>query len=229
MQQKKEKGELFDAWPDAYDRWFATPIGALVRKYEGEVILDLLRPGPNEWILDAGCGTGIFTFDFLSQGARMIGLDISFPMLVRAGQKIQGYPFAMVQGDMLHLPFPANSFDKIVSVTALEFIKDAQRSMEELFRVTKKGGWVVVATLNSLSPWAERRRTEAQKKNTIFTQAFFRSPDDLRSLAPVEGVIQTAVHFSKDEDPMRAPEIEERGRKAGLETGAFLAGRWPKP
>jgi ubiquinone/menaquinone biosynthesis C-methylase UbiE len=225
----KAKSRLFDEWPDKYDQWITTPIGALVRKYEAELLLNLLGPRPGEIILDAGCGTGVFTLDILAFGARVIGLDISLPMLGRARKKAGDYPLRIVLGDMLHLPFPESSFDRIVSVTALEFIEDGQGVIGELFRVTKRGGSIVVATLNSLSPWATLRRAEAQKRQTIFTKAIFRSPDELRSLTPVRGMLRTAIHFQKEEDPNRVPEIEHAGRKNGLDTGAFLAGRWEKP
>lgn len=228
MAPQKEKSRLFDAWPDEYDRWFTTPIGTLVRKYEAELILDLLRPDPREIILDAGCGTGVFTLDILAFGPRVIGLDISLPMLRRSREKAREYPFQIVLGDMLKLPFLDGSFDKVVSVTALEFIADAKSSVQELFRVTKKGGSIVVATLNSLSPWAWRRTAEARKKQTIFTKAIFRSPDELRFLASAEGVTRTAIHFQKEDDPNIVPEVERSGREKGLDTGAFLAARWEK-
>ena len=225
---EKGKEKLFDEWPEQYDRWFTTPTGALVRKYEAELLLDLLRPGRGETILDAGCGTGVFTLDILAFGVHVIGLDISLPMLRRAREKAGGEPLQIVSGDMLYLPFSENFFDKVVSVTALEFIEDGQGAVRELFRVTKKGGSIVVATLNSLSPWASRRKFEAQKKQSIFTKAIFRSPDELRSLAPVEGVIRTAIHFQKEGDPNMAPEIERAGQEKGLNTGAFVAARWEK-
>lgn len=229
MVRQEAKSRLFDEWPDPYDRWFTTPIGALVRKYEADLILDLLKPGRGEIILDAGCGTGVFTLDLLASGAHVIGLDISLPMLGRSREKARGAPLQIVLGDMLHLPFPGNFFDRVVSVTALEFIEDGQGAVRELFRVTKRGGSIVVATLNSLSPWASRRKFEAQEKQTIFTNAIFRSPGEMRSLAPVEGVIRTAVHFRKEDDPNRAPEIERVGQEKGLNTGAFVAARWEKP
>lgn len=228
MTPQKEKSRLFDEWPDEYDEWFTTPIGALVRKYEAELLLDLLRPRHGEIILDAGCGTGVFTLDILAWGAHLIGLDISLPMLRRSREKARGYLLQIVLGDMLSLPFPEGSFDRVISVTALEFIEDAKEAIQELFRVAKKGGTIVVATLNSLSPWASRRAAEVQKKQTIFTKAIFRSPDELRSLASVEGMIRTAVHFHKEDDPNRVLEIEHAGREKGLNTGAFLAGRWEK-
>lgn len=224
----KERVQLFDQWPEAYDRWFTTPIGSLVRKYETELILNLLSPERGEIILDAGCGTGIFTLDILSSGSKVIGLDLSLPMLMRAEKKLKGYPVQMVLADMLHLPFPENSFDKVVSVTALEFIEGGKAAVDELFRVTKGGGCIVVATLNSLSPWALRRRVEATERHSIFEKAIFRSPDELRFLASAEGVAKTAVHFQRGDDSERAVEIEQEGKRKNLNTGAFVAVRWEK-
>ena len=227
--RKKERGELFDEWPEKYDQWFTTPIGNLVKKYEAELVLDLLKPGPGEIILDAGCGTGIFTADILSFNSYVIGIDISLPMLMRAAQKTRGYDFQTVLADISHLPFSESVFDKVISVTALEFIEDAKGALKELFRVTRRGGCIVVATLNSLSPWATRRRAEAKKGHTLFRKAIFRSPDELRSLAPVDSLIKTAIHFQKEEDPAHAPAIEREGQRKGLNTGAFAAIRWEKP
>jgi ubiquinone/menaquinone biosynthesis C-methylase UbiE len=129
----------------------------------------------------------------------------------------------------MSLPFKDNAFDKAVSVTAFDFIQDGRAALGELFRVTRKGGWIVVATLNSLSPWSLRRKAEAKKGHALFEKAIFRSPDELSSLAPVKGVIRTAVHFQKEEEPGTAAEIELDGRRRGLMTGAFLVGNWQKP
>ena len=222
------KGRLFDEWPEKYDQWFETPIGALVKKYENQLLLDLLQPQAGEMILDVGCGTGVFTLNILGLGTRVIGLDISQPMLVCAGQKAENYPFRGVAGDMRVLPFADKCFDRVVSMTALEFTEDGKGAVGELFRVTKKGGVVVVTTLNSLSPWAARRKQAADRGHSLFKQMIFRSPDDMRALAPVDGTVKTAIHFLKEDDPQRAPEIERDGQKQVLDTGAFVAARWVK-
>ena len=224
-----EKTQLFDDWPDRYEKWFTTPIGSLVKRVEWELIKDLLRPGPEEFILDAGCGTGVFTLGLISCGARVLGLDLSLSMIRRARQKARTSPLRVMSADILHLPFPENSFDKAVSITALEFILDGRKAVNELFRVTRRGGTVVVATLNSLSPWAERRREEGQKGHPLFSKVTFRSPEELAALAPVKGESRTAVHFQKVENPHRAGEIEKKGKLTHLNTGAFLAARWTKP
>jgi ubiquinone/menaquinone biosynthesis C-methylase UbiE len=227
--QKDTQNRLFDEWPDRYDEWFQTPVGTLVKRYESALLLDLLQPRPGEMILDVGCGTGVFTRDILSFGPRVVGLEISCPMLMRAGQKAGGYLFEPIAGNMMSLPFADEVFDKTVSMTALEFVEDARGAVREMFRVTQSGGTIVVATLNSLSPWAVRRKKKAEKGHHLFTKMIFRSPDEMANLAPVNGVMKTAIHFQKAEDPDRIPGIEKDGQTNNLNTGAFLAVCWVKP
>ena len=220
---------LFDEWPERYDQWFTTPLGSLIKRYEGELISDFLKPTPGEKILDAGCGTGVFTADILSSGSQVVGLDLSLPMLRLAERKFREYPLRLVLGDMSTLPFKDSSFDKAVSITALEFIPDPQRAVDELFRVAKRGAIIVVATLNSLSPWAVRRVEQGNRGHAIFSKAIFRSPEELLSLTDVKGIVRTAIHFQKGEDPSRAMEIERQGQVGRWDHGAFVAVRWQKP
>ena len=150
--------ELFDDWTEKYDQWFESPIGRLIKEYEKELICRMLTPKAGETILDAGCGTGIFSQDIMATGARIVGLELSIRMLHRAQAQLKERKFAPVQADMIRLPFPENSFHKTVSITAIEFIEDAQTAVDELFRVTQPGGVILVTTLNALSPWAGRRK-----------------------------------------------------------------------
>jgi ubiquinone/menaquinone biosynthesis C-methylase UbiE len=221
--------EIFDHWAEKYDQWFETPMGRLIKDYESKLILRMLAPGPGELILDAGCGTGIFTKDILETGARVAGIELAFDMLHRAVTKCSGRTFQSVIGDIQKLPFADDSFNKAISITAIEFIQDARSAVEELFRVTKPGGCIVVATLNSLSPWAQRRKEAAQKGHSLFRHAIFRSPDEIKGLSPVEGIVETAIHFEKNDDLEIVQKIEKLGSKKGLNTGAFLAARWLKP
>ena len=221
--------QIFDDWPEKYDRWFETPIGRLVKEYESGLVMKHLKPGPGEKILDAGCGTGIFTVDFLDAGALVTGLELSYPMIARAAGKLRGSRFYPVTGDMTALPFADESFDKAISVTAIEFIADAELAASEMFRVTRPGGTVLLATLNSLSPWAARRAEAGRKGHDIFKKIFFRSPRDMMALTHVRGDWESAVHFEKTEDPLRAREIETAARGKHLKTGAFVLAHWVKP
>ncbi len=107
-----------------------------------------------------------------------------------------------------------------------DVIEDANRAVSELFRVTRPGG-LVVATLNSLSPWATRRKVRIDRG--LFKNAFFRSPDELLTCTAFKGVAKTCIYFQKDDDLKQAVKIEQLGKFQGLNTGAFVAARWQKP
>ncbi len=229
MEKRVKKPKIFDDWPEKYDRWFETPLGKLIEQFERELIIQMLRSKRGERFLDAGCGTGMFTRCLLAEGASVVGLELSFPMLLKAGEKLDGYQFQMVQGDMQHLPFADNEFDKTISVSAIEFIENAKGAIDELFRVTKPGGCIVVTTLNRLSPWATRRKAAAKEGHPIFKHVFHRSPDEIRKISPMKPLIKSAIHFQKDDEPVQARKIEKQGQADDLDTGAFLAARWEKP
>jgi SAM-dependent methyltransferase len=221
---------IFDSWPERYDQWFATPVGRLIKRYENRLVQEYLKPQAGELILDAGCGTGVFTQEILASGARVIGLDIAFNMVKHGRDKLVGKQFSCLQGDILSLPFRNDTFDKTVSITALDFLAEGEKALGELFRVTRPGGIIVVATLNSLSPWAWRRlRKAAREGHSLFNRIYFRSPQELLALAPGQGRAATAIHFDKEEDPLRIPAIEEAGEKSHSDRGAFLLASWVKP
>ncbi|MDX1593474.1 MAG: class I SAM-dependent methyltransferase [Gammaproteobacteria bacterium] len=220
---------LFDDWPDRYAAWFATPIGRLILEIETGHVLDLLRPRAGECLLDAGCGSGLFTAPVLARGARVVGLDPSLPMLSAARAALSG-EFTTVAGDLRALPFADDRFDRVMSVTALEFVTDGRRAMRELFRVTRPGGTVVVATLNRLGPWARRRLQRAESDpSSLFRHARFRSPAELAALAPQDGEIRTAIHFTKNAVPEAARATEREGAALDPESGAFVVGAWRRP
>ncbi len=218
----------FDTWTTRYDGWFETPCGIRIKQYESQLMLDLLNPLSGDKILDAGCGTGIFTIDVMAFGPMVTGVDVSRPMLKRAFHKTNQAVFTGVCADMRALPFEDNSFDKVLSMTAIEFIADAKKAIDEFNRVTKKGGSIVVTTLNSLSPWADRRLDAAKKGHKLFENIFFRSPDEMRSLVPANPVVRTAIHFQKDDCLSDMAKIERNGKENHWDTGAFLAVKWNK-
>ncbi|BHH85341.1 class I SAM-dependent methyltransferase [Desulforhopalus sp. 52FAK] len=222
------KKPLFDTWTEKYDNWFETPVGQYVKQYELALLLEMLDPQPGDLIFDAGCGTGVFTRDIIHRGTKIVGMDLSAPMVAKGYLSMKGPYFSGVCGDMCALPFADNSFDRVFSMTAIEFIPDAAQAICELSRVVKIGGTIVVTTLNSLSPWAKRRTQKAEEGHSLFQNIIFRSPADMRLLTPKDSVIKTAVHFQKNESVEDIPIIEEKGCTLYPDTGAFLAVQWVK-
>ncbi|MEM9774258.1 MAG: methyltransferase domain-containing protein, partial [Chloroflexota bacterium] len=118
-----------------------------------EPVLGELDGQPNPTILDVATGTGrvpIFLFrdgryqnDF---GGRIIGLDASVKMLDYAHGSLKGYEphFDSMLGSASHLPFPNNYFDGITCLESLEFFPDLEQAINEIVRVVKHDGFVMI-------------------------------------------------------------------------------------
>lgn len=94
--------------------------------------------------LDAGCGGGRYTIALTLLGAdRAIGVDISRAAITDGAMrvreaKVDSVSFA--EGSVLDLPFPAASFDCVVSSGVLHHTRDPERGVAEAARVLKPGG-----------------------------------------------------------------------------------------
>lgn len=95
-------------------------------------------------VLDLGAGTGDLSAEFRRQdAARVIGLDVSAPMLARADEKFGHHRIEWLQGDALHLPFADRSFDVVASAFVMRNLPDLAGSFAEMARVLKPGGRLV--------------------------------------------------------------------------------------
>jgi len=113
---------------------------ALVREHEA--LEDRL-------VLDIGGGPGYFADAFRAAGAAYFSLDAdSAELSARAAPG----PGAVV-GDALALPFATGAVDICFSSNVVEHVRDPWRMCDELVRVTKPGGLVVIGFTNWLSPW----------------------------------------------------------------------------
>ncbi len=171
----------FDGFAQKYDAWFRTGLGKYVLHYEKELVLELAAPRPGDKVLDIGVGTGIFALELMERGAEVTGLDVSEKMLEIARSK--GVTNVAL-GDAVSLDFPDESFDLVISITALEFIKEYDKAVSEMVRVCRKGGRVVVGTLGSRSLWAVRRNRAARKDaGSVFRTARFYSFGEMREMS----------------------------------------------
>jgi ubiquinone/menaquinone biosynthesis C-methylase UbiE len=136
----------------------------------------LLKAIPNPLILDVATGTGRLPVALLEQPTfhgRLIGLDASGKMLAAAADKLRPYRFrvALVQQLADHLPFPANCFDAITCLEALEFLPDDETAVREMVRVLKPGGALLVTRRKGT--WGQafltRYRTVAQFETFLRT------------------------------------------------------------
>lgn len=89
-------------------------------------------------ILDAGCGEG-FTLNKLYQnkiGQKLEGIEFSKDA-VEIGRKLHPH-LSLREGDIYKLPFKDNSFDLVLSTEVLEHLKEPEKALKEIIRVSRK-------------------------------------------------------------------------------------------
>jgi demethylmenaquinone methyltransferase/2-methoxy-6-polyprenyl-1,4-benzoquinol methylase len=96
-------------------------------------------------VLDLACGTGDITFALGKEldSGRAIGLDITQEMLVIAEQKklaTKNHKVHFERSDIMRLPFPDQSFDRVTGGYALRNVPDIPGALTEIMRVLKPGG-----------------------------------------------------------------------------------------
>lgn len=117
----------------------------------------MLEPRPGERLLDVGCGTGYFTRQFArADKLAVTGLDPNRDWLAFAERHAIGTE-SYVRGSALALPFADNSFDLVVSVTALWFVADQRRALAEMLRVARRRVALGLLNRHSLLYWQKGR------------------------------------------------------------------------
>ena len=129
------------------------------RIYHVKLIREHLGPLRGRRVLDVGCGKGRFARVFLEQEpeAEIWGLDISEEMLrhVPAGIHTRA-------GSMTELPFEDSFFDAAYATESLEHAVEIGKAVDEICRVVKPGGRIVVIDKNA-GQWGRLETPEWEK------------------------------------------------------------------
>jgi ubiquinone/menaquinone biosynthesis methyltransferase len=117
-------------------------------------LIDLARPLRDNRALDLATGTGDIAFAMWDRGARVVGLDVTRQMIELARAKRSSSftrstpgPSFLV-GDMLALPFPADSFDLVTAGYGLRNVPDLGTAIDEMRRVLRPGGQALSLDFN---------------------------------------------------------------------------------
>ena len=114
-------------------------------------------------VLDVAGGDGYWAARARGRGARAVALDLAGAKL-RRGRQLSGPP-ALIEGDALRLPFADASFDRVMSICAIEHFDDGARALDEMARVLAPGGELVMSAdaLTLAKDWPRLYRAHCER------------------------------------------------------------------
>lgn len=204
----------------AYDSWFDEPWGRYASAIERQAITTAAGDTSGALVLEVGCGSGRVS----PTGATIIGVDRDVSMLTLARRRIGD---RVVCADACDLPFRDGVADLSLAVTLCEFVEDPRHVIDELARVTRHGGHMVIGALNRASPWGLAHRREFN--SPPWDRARFLTDRDLIEASAPHGPTTTrSVLFAPDAWPglgWWGPLVEHVGRIMARRHGAFVVSR----
>lgn len=146
---------------------------------------------PHDNVIDLCCGTGDIAgmIKKIQPDACVTGIDFSERMLEIAKDKNQGIRY--LQGDVTNLPYEDNSFDIVTIGFGLRNIQNAEKAVEEVYRILKPNGSflhldfgkknIVSKIFDKITPFMIKNFTENPSAYSylIKSKEIFPEPDDL--------------------------------------------------
>jgi ubiquinone/menaquinone biosynthesis C-methylase UbiE len=179
----------YDTVAEAYERVTAPRFETVARD-----LLALARPAEGTRLLDLGTGTGavaVAMADVLEAPGRLVGCDLSLPMLSRARHRAPW--LCPVLADAARLPFRSGSFDLVTANCVLSHLKDYRRGLREIRRVLGRPAGLAASCWGPLSdPYAEAWRellasavgddaVQHAIETVVPWERHFSSPDNVRT------------------------------------------------
>jgi len=154
-----------------YDRANEVMTAGLLRKWRVRLVA-LSGASPGADVLDTATGTGELAFVFeqhLGASGTIIGLDFCPEMLDVAKQKAlqRQSSVAWVIGDVLHLPYASKRFDIAAMAYGIRNVETPIAALQELARVVKPGGVVLILETGSPPPGLWRTLYSAYFKTVL--------------------------------------------------------------
>ena len=132
----------YDEWADHYDE--ADPSTLLDQPF----LLSEIRAFEGCRILDLGCGTGRY-LRLVGRGSSIVGVDLSRGMLARARRQTSADIAARwVQASVECLPFPARTFDRVISGLVVDHVQDLRRFFHGIGETLKPEGRAIVTAVH---------------------------------------------------------------------------------
>ncbi len=114
-------------------------------------------------VLDVAGGDGYWAGQARRRGARAVSIDLSRTKM-EYGRTLASPP-ALAEADALRLPFADGAFDRVMSICAIEHFDDGERALDEMARVLRPGGELVMSAdaLTRAARWPDLYRAHCAR------------------------------------------------------------------
>src|SRR5262245_60751005 len=122
---------------DAYERF----MGRWSRRLAPQLV-EFAGVRDGQGVLDVGSGTGPLTdaIALAAPSSRIVGIDPAAAFVAFAQARHSDPLVRFEVGDAQALPLPDREFDRTLSLLILNFVGDPAKALEEMTRVTRRGG-----------------------------------------------------------------------------------------
>lgn len=129
-------------------------VGDMALKRRARLILTSLDIKDTDKVLDAGGGDGYYSKLVFELSQANIDLyDFDENALNSARTNLKGKNIKISQGSVHQIPFPDNTFDKIILTEVMEHVPEESKAFDELYRVLKPGGLIAITVPNHNFPF----------------------------------------------------------------------------
>jgi tocopherol O-methyltransferase len=190
-----------------------------------QVMADAAGIGPEDRVLDAGCGFGGSAIWLAREvGCRVLGLNCIHSQLVRARHAAHASAVddkvTFARGDYSSIPFPDASFDVVWGLESIVHAPDKGRFLREAGRVLKPGGRVVIGEymLRGSPPLSSREHAELRPWLDGWAMPSLLTPAEYGELAVQAGLVRASA---RDVTPNVLPSMKRLERL--VEVNAWIA------
>jgi len=118
-------------------------------RYASEWHIPLIVPFDStkgESVLEIGCGNGADGVTFAQAGALYTGVDLTEEAVRSTAEHLRllGLEGTTIVADAGKLPFDSESFDLVYSHGVLHHMPDPEKGLDEVYRVLRRGGRVII-------------------------------------------------------------------------------------
>jgi ubiquinone/menaquinone biosynthesis C-methylase UbiE len=147
-------------------------------------------------ILDIGCGSGR---NFIKKtDLEWVAVDFSEEMVKYAKKRAEdlGVSVEVIKSDSVNLPFEDDTFDSVLCFAMLHCVENPlsrKKTLQEIYRVLKKGGAVLISSWGPKSPRLKNKPNEcfiswsSNLENSLNRYTYVFQLDELRELCEVVG------------------------------------------